>query len=163
MRVTAFAAVFTVIYLSRLPLHTQLTVRYILPTVPLIMYGVVRIPAVHEAARDAKRWLAGGYVVSTVGGLILGLGVVAGLDLALGEAVQFHALVNLGGAAVCAGAVLGRTVAPDYVSSRAVALSLALPAGLTTAYLLLSGIVYFQYGPFALDFVRVLATHLPAV
>jgi len=161
--VAALTVVFTLIYLSRLPLHTQLTVRYILPTVPLIMYGVVRIPAVHEAAGDAKRWLTGGYAASTVGGLILGLGVVAGLDLALGEAVQFHALLNLGAAAVCAGAVLGRTVAPDYVSSRAVAVGLALPAGLTTAYVLLSGSVYFQYGPFALDFVRVLVTHLPAV
>jgi len=161
--VAALTVVFTLIYLSRLPLHTQLTVRYILPTVPLIMYGVARIPAVHEAAGDAKRWLTGGYAVSVVGGLILALGVVAGLDLALGEAVQFHALANLGGATVCAGAVLGRTVAPDYVSSRTVAVGLALPAGLTTAYLLLSGVVYFQYGPFALDFVRILATHLPAV
>ncbi|MDS0219822.1 hypothetical protein NDI54_00460 [Haloarcula sp. S1AR25-5A] len=163
MLVTALAAVFTIIYLSRLPLHTQLTVRYILPTVPLIMYGVVRIPAVHEAVGDAKRWLAGGYVASTVGGLILGLAVIAGLDLALGEAVQFHALVNLAGAAVCGGTVLSCTLAPDHVPSRAVAVGLALPAGLTTAYLLLSGVVYFQYGPFALDFVRVLATHLPAI
>lgn len=161
--VTALAAAFTLVYLSRLPLHTQLTVRYLLPTVPLIMYGVVRIPAVHETVSDAKRWLAGGYAVSTIGGLLLGLGVVAGLDLALGEAVQFHALLNLGGAAVCGGTVLGRTVAPDRVPSRMVTLGLALPAGLTTAYLLLSGLVYFQYGPFALDFIRVLTPYLPAV
>jgi len=161
--VAALACVFTLIYLSRLPLHTQLTVRYLLPTVPLIMYGIVRIPAVHEAAGDAKRWLTGGYAVSTVGGLILGLGAVAGLDLALGEAVQFHALLNLGGAAVCAGIVLAHTLVPDRVPFRVVALGLALPAGLTTAYLFLSGLVYFQYGPFALDSVRALATHLPAV
>ncbi|EMA25121.1 hypothetical protein [Haloarcula amylolytica] len=160
---TALAAVFTLVYLSRLPLHTQLTVRYLLPTVPLIMYGVVRIPAVHETVSDAKRWLAGGYAASTIGGLLIGLGVVAGLDLALGEAVQFHALLNLGGAVVCAGAVLGRTLVPDRVPSRVGALGLALPAGLTTAYLLLSGLVYFQYGPFALDFIRVLTPHLPAV
>lgn len=161
--VAALAGVFTLIYLSRLPLHTQLTVRYLLPTVPLIMYGAVRVPAVHETASDAKRWLAGGYAVSAVGGVILGLGAVAGLDLALGEAVQFHALLNLGGAAVCAGTVLGHTLVPDHIPSRVVALGLALPAGLTTAYLLLSGLVYFQYGPFALDFVRALAPHLPTV
>ncbi|KAA9410883.1 hypothetical protein EGO51_14095 [Haloarcula hispanica] len=163
MLVATLATVFTLVYLSRLPLHTQLTVRYLLPTVPLIMYGVVRIPAVHETVSDAKRWLAGGYAASTIGGLLIGLGVVAGLDLALGEAVQFHALLNLGGAGVCAGAVLGRILVPDRVPSRVVALGLALPAGLTTAYLLLSGLVYFQYGPFALDFIRVLTPHLPAV
>ncbi|EMA34405.1 hypothetical protein [Haloarcula japonica] len=163
MLVTALVAVFTLVYLSRLPLHTQLTVRYLLPTVPLIMYGVVRIPAVYEPISDARWWLAGGYAASTIGGLCLGLGVVAGLDLALGEAVQFHALLNLGGAAVCGGTVLGRTLAPDWVPSRAVVLGLGLPAGLTTAYLLLSGLVYFQYGPFALDFIRVLTPHLPAV
>ncbi|MGB9952261.1 hypothetical protein ACOZ4F_07655 [Haloarcula marismortui] len=161
--VTALAAVFTLIYLSRLPVYAQLTVRYLLPTVPLVMYGVVRIPAVHETVSDAKEWLAGGYAASTIGGLIFGLGVVAGLDLALGESVQFHALLNLGGAAVCGGTVLGRTLAPERVPSRAVALGLALPAGLTTAYLLLSGLVYFQYGSFAFDFIRVLTRHLPAV
>ncbi|MEF8829628.1 MAG: hypothetical protein V5A49_11370 [Haloarcula sp.] len=163
MLVGALAAVFTLVYLSRLPLHTQLTVRYLLPTVPLVMYAVVRIPAVHGAASDAKRWLAGGYAASVVVGLSLGLGAVAGLDLALGEAVQFHALLNLGGAAVCAGTVLGHTLVPDRVPSGVVAVGLALPAGLTTAYVLLSGLVYFQYGPFALDFVRVLAAHLPAL
>ncbi|WP_058994247.1 hypothetical protein [Haloarcula sp. CBA1127] len=161
--VTALAAAFTLVYLSRLPLHTQLTVRYLLPTVPLIMYGVVRFPAVHEPVSDARRWLVGGYAVSVVGGLLLGLGVVAGLDLALGEAVQFHALLNLGGAAVCGGTVLSRTLAPSRVPSRAVAVGLSLPAGLTTAYLFLSGLVYFQYSPFALDFIRVLTSHLPAV
>lgn len=161
--VTALAAVFTLVYLSRLPLHAQLTVRYLLPTVPLIMYGVVRFPAVHEPISDARRWLVGGYAVSVVGGLLLGLGVVTGLDLALGEAVQLHALLNLGGAAVCGGTVLGRTLAPSRVPSRAVAVGLSLPAGLTTAYLFLSGLVYFQYGPFALDFIRVLTPHLPAV
>ncbi|GGK55321.1 hypothetical protein [Haloarcula sebkhae] len=163
MLVAALAVVFTLVYLSRLPLRTQLTVRYLLPTVPLIMYGVVRLPAVHEPISDSRRWLVGGYAVSVVGGLLLGLGVVAGLDLALGEAVQFHALLNLGGAAVCGGTVLGRTLAPSRVSSRAVAVGLSLPAGLTTAYLFLSGLVYFQYGPFALDFIRVLTPHLPAV
>lgn len=161
--VTALAAVFTVIYLSRLPLNSQLTVRYLLPTVPLVMYGVFRVPAVVEAISDSPRWLASGYAGSVVLGLALGLGTVAGLDLAIGEAVQFHALVNLGGAAVCSGAVLGRTLAPDSVPTRAVGLGLALPAGLTTAYVLLSGLVYFQYGPHALDFVRVLTEYLPAV
>lgn len=161
--VAALAAVFTLIYISRLPLHTQLTVRYLLPTVPPIMYGLVRIPAVNESISTSPRQLAGGYVASVIAGLTLGLGAVAGLDLALGEAVQFHALVNLGGAAVCAVAVLGRTMVPDIVSSRTVVRGLALPAGLTTAYVVLSGLVYFQYGPFALDFVRLLVEHFPAV
>lgn len=161
--VAALAVVFTVIYLERLPLYSQLTVRYLLPTVPLLLYGVARLPAVNGAARDATRWLVGGYAASALGGIALCLAAVAGLDLTLGEAVQFHALLDLGGAAVCAGAVVGGTVAPDRVSPRAVAIGVALPAGLTTAFLVLSGLVYFQYGSYALDVVRVAVEYLPAV
>ncbi|MBV0903772.1 hypothetical protein [Haloarcula salina] len=161
--VAALAVVFTVIYLERLPLYSQLTVRYLLPTVPLLLYGVARLPAVNGAARDATRWLVGGYAASTLGGIALCLAAVAGLDLALGEAVQFHALLNLAGAAVCAAVVVGGTVAPDRVPSRVVAVGVALPAGLTTAFVALSGLSYFQYGPHALDVVRIAVEYLPAV
>ncbi|WP_424000824.1 hypothetical protein ACOZ4I_14715 [Haloarcula salina] len=161
--VAALAVVFTVIYLERLPLYSQLTVRYLLPTVPLLLYAVARLPAVTGAARDATRWLVGGYAASALGGTALCLAVVAGLDLALGEVVQFHALLNLGGAAVCAAAVVGGTVAPDRVPSRVVAVGVALPAGLTTAFVALSGLLYFQYAPHALDVVRVAVEYLPAV
>jgi len=161
--VAALAVVFTVIYLERLPLYSQLTVRYLLPTVPLLLYAVARLPPVNGAARDATRWLVGGYVASTLGGIALCLAAVAGLDLALGEAVQFHALLDLAGAAVCAAAVVGGTVVPDRVPPRVVAVGVALPAGLTTAFVALSGLIYFPYGPHALDAVRIAVEYLPAV
>ena len=161
--VAALAVVMTVIYLSRLPLHSMLTVRYIHPVVPLAAYGVARIPAVRGAATDAPRWLAGSYLCSVGLGLLVVLGGVLALDLAVGEAVQFHALANLATAALGASAVVGRTVVPERVSEWTTALGLALPAGFTTAYVFLGALVYFRYGTYAFDLVRVLAGSLPSL
>ena len=161
--VVALTAVLTVVYLPRLPLFSMLTVRYLHPIVPLAAYGVVRIPAVRSGITDARGWL----VRSSIGSLAVALAVVpagvVGLELALGEAVQYHALWNLAAAGVCAATVVGRTLVPERVSPRVVATGLALPAGFTAAYLLLSGLVYLRYGSYAFDVVRVLAEWLPAL
>jgi hypothetical protein len=161
--VVSLATVLTVVYLPRLPLFSMLTVRYLHPVVPLAAYGVCRIPAVRDAASDATRRLAVAYGVSVaVGALVVLAGIVA-MDLALGEAVQYHALWNLAAATVCAVAVTGRTLWPERVSAKATATGIALPAGFTTAYLLLAGLVYFRYGTYAFDVVRVVADALPAL
>ncbi|MFC7018739.1 MULTISPECIES: hypothetical protein [Haloarcula] len=161
--VAALAVVMTVIYLSRLPLHSMLTVRYLHPVVPLAAYGVVRVPAVRDAATRAPRWLAGAYLWCVALGLLVVLGGILTLDLAVGEAVQYHALANLVTATLGGGAVVGRTVVPDRVSARVTAVGLGLPAGFTTAYVLLAALVYFRYGTYAFDLVRVLAGSLPSL
>ncbi|MDS0279279.1 hypothetical protein NDI85_15870 [Halomicroarcula sp. S1AR25-4] len=161
--VVALAVVLTVIYLPRLPLYSQLTVRYLHPVVPLAVYGVCRVPAVRTAVTDATGWLIRAYALSLLFAVVVVLGGIVGLGLALGEAVQYHALWNLAAAAVCAIAVVGRTAAPTRVSPRAVAVGLALPAGFTTALLVLSGLVYFEYGAYAFDLVRVVADLLPTL
>ena len=161
--VGSLAVVMTVIYLSRLPLHSMLTVRYIHPVVPLAAYGVVRVPAVRDAATRAPRWLAGSYLCCVALGLLVVLGGVLTLDLAVGEAVQYHALANLVTATLAGSAVVGRTVVPDRVSARVTAVGLGLPAGFTTAYVLLAALVYFRYGTYAFDLVRVLAGSLPSL
>ncbi|WP_254273045.1 hypothetical protein [Haloarcula marina] len=161
--VVAVAAVLTVVYLSRALTYSQLTVRYLHPMVPLATYGVCRIPAVRTAATEATGRLVGSYLVSLAFALAVVLGGIAGLELALGEAVQYHALWNLAAAAVGGAVVVAHTLAPDRISPRTVAAGLALPAGFATAFLLLSGLVYFDYGTYAFDLVRVVADVLPTL
>ncbi|MBX0322829.1 hypothetical protein EGH21_07270 [Halomicroarcula sp. F13] len=161
--VVALAVVLTVVYLPRLPLFSQLTVRYLHPVVPLAVYGVCRVPAVRTAVVDETAWLWRAYVGSLLLAVTVVLGGIVGLGLALGEAVQYHALWNLAAATVCALAVVGRTLAPERVTTRTVAAGLALPAGFTTAFLALSGLVYFEYGTYAFDLVRVVADLLPTL
>lgn len=160
--VVALAVVMTVVYLPRLPLFSTLTVRYLHPVVPLVFYGICRLPAVRAGAGES-RWLGGSYLAAVTVATVLSLGSIVGLGLAVGEAVQFSALVNLGAAVCGAVAVLGRTLRPERVDARWVATGIALPAAFTTTYLLLSGLVYFRYGRYAIDVVRVVAETLPAL
>jgi hypothetical protein len=159
--VVALAAVLTVVYLPRLPIHTALTVRYLHPVIALGGYGIWRVPAV-RAAVSASRWAVGSYLASLGFALVVLVGGIGGLGLAVGEAVQYNAYWNLAAATVCAVGVVGWTVS-DRVSDRLVAVAVALPAGFATGYLLLSGLIYFRYGSYAFDVVRVLADLLPAL
>lgn len=159
--VVALAAVLTVVYLPRLPLFSTLTVRYLHPAIALGAYGVWRVPAV-RAAVSAPRWVVGSYLGGLALALVVLLGGIGGLGLAVGEAVQYNALWNLAAAAVCAVAVVGWTVS-ERIFGRLVTVAVALPAGFASAYLLLSGLVYFRYGSYAFDVVRVLADVLPAL
>ena len=163
----AFAVVFTLVYLPQLPLYSQITLRYILPVFPVLLYCVARLPAVHRCIDEVPRWLYGGYLLVVVGGGAVVVFALAALDPAIGEAMQFHALLGLAsvvGAGVCLG------TGPLHGDSRLLAVGFALPAGVTTIFLLLSGIEYFHYQlpgispgqePFALDIVRVIAELLP--
>ena len=160
--VVALAVVLTVVYLPRVPLKSLLTVRYLHPVVPLALYGVCRIPAVRAGAAETAL-LGRAYLAALGFALAVLLGGITGLGLALGEAIQYNALWNLTAATVCAAVVAGRTLRPGRVSARVVAVGLALPAAFTTAYLLLSGLVYFRYGRYAFDVVRVVAGALPGL
>ncbi len=160
--VAALAAAFTVVGLSRLPLHSQLTVRYLTPVVPLAVYGVARLPAVGRAVEGAPRALAGGYAVGTVGWLAGSLALTRVLGLAVGEAVQLHALVALVAAAALGVTVAARTVG-GRPSRRPVAAALGVAGGVTTAFLAAAALSYFRYGTYALPVVEALARHLPAV
>ena len=159
--VAALAAVLTLVYLPRLPLFSTLTVRYLHPAMALGAYGVWRVPAVRAGLSDT-RWAAGSYLASLALALVALLGGVGWLGLAVGEAVQYNALWNLAAAAACALGVVGWTIS-DRVPDRAVAVAVALPAGFASGYLLLSGLVYFRYGRYAFDVVRVLADLFPAL
>lgn len=161
-----FAVAFAFVYLPRLPLVSQITLRYIFPVMPLLIYGVARCGVVRRALEDVPRWALGGYLAAVVGG---GLAVTVALSVlnpAIGEAMQFHALVGLATAAV---AILVIATWPVHGSQRLTAVGLALPAGATTVFLLIAKIEYFSYRlpgdgnpqAFVLDVVRVLAELLP--
>ncbi|MDS0281988.1 hypothetical protein [Haloarcula onubensis] len=160
--VVSLAAVMTVAYLPRLPLFSTLTVRYLHPVFALGAYGVWRVPAVRAAVSDS-RWAVGSYLGALAFALAVLVGGTVRLDLAVGEAVQYNALWNLAAATVCGAAVLGRTAGVDRISDRVVAVAVALPVGFASASLLLSALVYFRYGTYALDLVRVVADLLPAL
>jgi len=159
-------AVLALVQIQRLPLHAQLGPRYLLPLVVPLVYGLARLPAVSGAVRDRPRWLAGAYAVTAlVGGLVL-VAVLAALTPARGEAMQFHALAALASAAVGALAVGTHRLHGD---PRAVAAGLALPAGATTAFLVLAALAYFPpsggatSGTYALGLTRVAATLVPVL
>ena len=159
--VVALATVLTVVYLPRLPLFSTLTVRYLHPVIALGAYGIWRVPAVRAGLSDT-RWAVGSYLAGLTLALVVLVSGIGGLGLAVGEAVQYNALWNLTAAAVCGVAVVGRTVS-ERVSDRLVAVAVALPAGFASVFVLLSGLVYFRYGGYAFDLVRLVADALPAL
>jgi hypothetical protein len=156
----SYAVVFTVVYLPRLPLISQITVRYILPVVPLILYGVVRFSVVHQAIDQRVRVLVGSYLASLLVGGVTVLVVLFSLEPASGEVMQLHALLGIAAGAVGALAILAE---PLHKRRDIVALGLGAPAAATTLLVWYTGLVYFQYGPFALDLVQVLTGWLPTV
>ncbi|WP_372480247.1 hypothetical protein ACAH01_03525 [Halomicrobium sp. HM KBTZ05] len=159
--VASYAVVLTLVYLPRLPLFSQLTVRYLLPVIALASYCPFRLPAVREAITGAPRTTAGVYAGTVLAGSALVAVVLGVLDPALGEAIQFHALLGLCIAAVAAVLVVGRTLVPARVSPRSVAVGMALAGGATTVYLSLASVEYFAYGPFAFDAVELIARLVP--
>ena len=158
--VVTYVGVLTVVYLPQLPLFSQLTVRYLLPVIALLAYCVVRVPRVRTAIEDAPRLLTIVYAGTVVLGTILFVVVLGGLDPGLGEAVQFHALVNLAAATVLGLTVTVGTTAPSRIPSRVVAAALAAAGGVATSYVFLASLEYFAYGQYAFDLVRVVARYV---
>ena len=139
---------FLLLYLPVLPLHAQVTVRYLLVLYPLAVYGMARQAPLRRAL--GTHWRAA--LWTWVGGVLVGAqlfvaGVTAG-SLARGEAMQVHAFAGLAVAGAF-GALAAATVVTDR-GDRAVAVAGGLAAALGTDFLLLSGLVYFQYGQYAL-------------
>jgi len=152
-------AMFSLIYLPRLPGNTQITVRYLVPIMPLGMYGIARLVTVRSGVRSDWRSLVGSYLGTLfVGGVSL-FAAHNWLALTLGEAMQLHALLGLASAillAIWSIAALFGTFPERYD-----AIVLTLPAALTTLFLLFTGLFYFQYADHALPLVRALTELIP--
>lgn len=131
------------LYLSRLPIHHQYTVRYLHPIYPLGVYLLVRLPAVREAIQTSPHTLVGSYAAVTVLGGVGYVAALASLEAVLSEAVQLYALVAVVlGVAVAVWAVVATTRSVDARIGAAV---LGTAAGSMTVYILVSGFATFAY------------------
>lgn len=150
--------VFTLLYLPRLPLYSQITMRYLVPVMPVAAYGVIRLPGVRRGLESEFRQFLGGYTGATVIGTVGVILAFVVIDPAIGEAMQFHALVNLAVAGIVAVVVLA-----DTVSSRDLPVAAAIGAvgGAGTTLYILAGIEYFTYGQFALPVATWLSAVIP--
>jgi hypothetical protein len=156
----AFAVVVSVlyvlVYMDRLPIHTQVTVRYLLPVFALGLYGVARLPTVHRVAQADWRWLAGPSLAVLVGGALVLAAVHRWLSLAVGEAMQLHALLALA-CAVPVGGWLFVTELGLVDDRRVDAVALAVPMGLGTLLLSFTALAYFQYGQYVVPAMKTVA------
>lgn len=154
--VAVISVLFTLFYLRVLPLHVMITVRYLLPVMPLLLYAVFRFRAIHELL-TYPRTLLGAFSVTVLIGVQLLVVLLILLDATLGEAAQIHAWVNLTAATLLAlWLLVQRRLPSKYTSVGAVILGVT--AGVTTNFLLLAGIVYFALEPgFVLPIIELLS------
>jgi uncharacterized membrane protein YgcG len=147
---------YATLYFPLLPLHTQITVRYILPSIPVLVYLVARRSVVGRSVEAEPRVLVVSYAVGSLVGLTATVTAFPVLDLAVGEAMQLHALVNLG---VCSLLLVATaTVRAGFIDdTRVTTAALGLAGGATTALVVRMQLVYFEYGTYAVPAVRAVA------
>lgn len=155
-------------YLGRLPVHAQFTVRYLFPVFVLGLYGVARLAPVRRAVARCPAHLAASFATTALLATIAGTVAIRALSLATGEAVQLHALVALAtalvlGAGTVAVDVAARLDAADRERrlEGALATLLGVAGGLATALYALFAFGYVRYGTYALAMARELADTLP--
>ncbi|EMA01066.1 hypothetical protein SAMN05443574_101499 [Haloarcula vallismortis] len=141
--ITAFAGV-VLLYASRLPLHAQVTARYLFPLYPLGVYLLVRLPAVRQTLADHWHmflWTVAGTVL--IGGQVTVVFVALTVN-GIGEAFQLHALLALG-AAVPLGiwALSGRSRGRF---GQVGAVLLSATTGVAAVFLLLTTVEYYALG-----------------
>lgn len=164
-RVLAFAVVYfslmVLFYQQRLPLHATLTVRYLVPTMPLALYLALRLPALREVVVSRFRTVGVAYALTVLVGGELLAGVFVLLSLSVGEAVQLHALLALAMAGLlaawCTLATLDAPWGPTERRGQIGAVLLGATAGTTTVFLLLTGWMHFPYGEYAIPIVDALS------
>ncbi|MFC7027686.1 hypothetical protein ACFQH8_09725 [Halomicroarcula sp. GCM10025710] len=146
----------TLQYASRLPIHAQITVRYLFPLFPLGVYLVVRLPVVRATLTDHWRtfiWTLAG--TTLVGGQLVVVVVYLTAN-GLGEAFQFHALLALAaGVPLGLWALSGRS---DGWGGRVGAVLLGVATAVPTLFVVLTAVEYYPLGnTHALPMVRALA------
>lgn len=154
------AAMIVLVYITKLPLHAQITVRYLLPVTVIGLYGIGRLGPFRRVARADGRWIVGSYGTALVVSSLALVASHAWFQLALGEAMQLHALLALGSA----GPLALWTVAASAGWRHDVRLGVvafSLPAALSTCFVLFTGFAYFQYAEYAIPLAKAVAQLLP--
>jgi len=117
---------------------------------------VFRLPPVRRSLQAHWRQFAWTYAISSVVGLGAVLALLGVIDPAIGEAMQFHALVNLLGAATLVAAIVVAVALDRDLDARVVGVVAAAP----TVFYGLAGLEYFAYGEFVLPLSEVLSSLL---
>ncbi|MEF8871478.1 MAG: hypothetical protein V5A41_07590, partial [Haloarculaceae archaeon] len=156
-----FGVGFVLIYNSRLPLNTQVTVRYILVLYPLGVVLLTRAAATRRLLETQRSPLLWSYGASVALGSQLLLAYFVIGQYAVGEAARVHALLGFGLGVVAAITTVASVADRRVEPVAAVALGLAAAAG--TVLFLLAGFVHFAFiGEFVLPVVGAVSDMLAA-
>ncbi|SEV81811.1 hypothetical protein [Natrinema salifodinae] len=143
--VTVYAALLTLLYIYRLPLHAMLTVRYVYPLFPLAVYAVARLPWVRATVAARPLWLGFSYVGSVlVGGQLVLVAVVMG-NYTADETIQGLALLGL--VVATATGLWSLAAAADRTNTSVGAVLVGLGSGLATILAVAFAVAFF--GPTA--------------
>jgi hypothetical protein len=141
------AVALLLVYIDRLPTQSQITMRYLVPIIPAGLYGLGRLPAVRGVFDDGIRSFAIAYLATLATAAVMVSVANVYLGLALGEAMQLHAILALG-SAVALG-IWSLLAGVGYRVGRQTGVAaLAVPAAVTTLFLACTGMVYFRYGTY---------------
>ncbi|WP_416840405.1 hypothetical protein [Haloferax sp. DFSO52] len=150
--VVIISSLFILFYVADLPTHAAITVRHILPVMPLFAYAVFRLPTI-QSLTGYPQVMSFSYIGTVLIGSQLIIVVLVINNATLGEAAQVHAWASLGVAACFALWLLVHQHLPQRVQPGGAAL-LGIVFGVTTNFLLLAGVVYFAHsGGFALPVI----------
>lgn len=143
-------------YASRLPVHAQLTVRYLFVLYPLGVYLLVRLPVVRRTLKEHWRAFAWTTAVAVlIGGQLLAVGIFWTAK-SPGETIQLHGVVALVSAIpLSLWALVGRSDGSVGVLG---AILLGITTGLSAVFTMLVTIEYYPLGgTHLLPIVRALA------
>lgn len=148
--VISYAVLTTLLYIRGLPLHAQLTVRYLYPLFPLAVYGCTRVTGVQDVIQTRASWLLWTYAGSVfIGAQLLLAGFVL-IDATVDEAMQGFAILGL-----LIATILGLwsfAASLDRGDTRVGAVLLAMAAAVGTNLMLVTIIYFFGTG-FALPVI----------
>jgi hypothetical protein len=139
----ALALAYVLLFTQRLPIHVQVTVRYLLPVYPIGLLLLARQRPIRELLEREWDTVGWSYLTVVLVGTQLILATVVATGMTISEAAQLHAGLGLG-----AGAGLGISMLAGkaWPSLRPVAAgSLGAAAGLGTSFVLLTGFAYFSF------------------
>lgn len=141
--VVTYVSILLLIYAPRLPVHASITVRYLHPMYPLLVYLVARQSVVRDVLAEHRHVLAWSYAASVlIGGQVLAV-VMLRTATTSGEAIQFHGLLALGAAALLLGWSTVARLRGGYERTGAVLLATA--GAVTTLFALFSVALYFGF------------------
>jgi hypothetical protein len=159
--VLAYGFLLTTVYIPRLPIHAQVTVRYLLALYPLLLYAGIRLPAVSKAIDASFATVVWTWTATVFIGTQLLYTYISLTALELGEALQLHALLGLVVALPLGVWSVVATLRGPRANSSIGGLTIGFAAGTGTVFLLLTGLAYFSYtGDFALPIADVVSDAL---